>query len=497
MKNPSRKVKSHPQPFFPSSGATTMLPELGTDILLQVFSKLTVKDVLRVRQVSKFFFAITHETSLWLALCAKLRSGPRLLSGPPTTAALELLFKYRKNWRSANPVPVSPPQIFPTVSFARSYIETLKLVKRQGVTWLVVIYINDKMQDEDRERVGTISSVMAYPVARESHCDTAASQIPHCLDFEERVYVDEAGEGRYWSWNQDENSSNVLSMMCADGFIRTFGLSPSTGWTKLITTRLPSTIAAPRTTFLLPSWGNHALLYFPNHKRVALVQLCEKIKQVTFLLDKDNNFINHLIDARFNHEFLVVFHVTVPRPDADRFILHVYPLKTEERTIRPLARRQLEGTLLVLSPPSQHTKDMAFTFLLGSSQSHTTIDKMDVGFTHTVTTSFWCAYSFLFICDETREAMMTITKNDAYDRMFEVLKTNTVCRALGTAGTVLWRDRQRGLFTQHAGAKQVSTLGDQFGDYYFVDMNDQEGLVAYSGGSGDVTVSSYAYQDSL
>ncbi|KAH8825802.1 hypothetical protein DL96DRAFT_1609943, partial [Flagelloscypha sp. PMI_526] len=474
-----------------------MLPELDADILLQVFSKLDVNDVLRVRQVSKGFFALTQETSLWLALYAALDGCPRLPSELPTTAALEPLCRYWKNWTSANPVPTSATQILPTVSFAKSAIEAIKLVKRQGLTWLVVVYINYKKQDEDHERVGTFSTVIAYPVYRQSSCDTVASQVPPYSEFEERVYIDRVGEGRYWSWNQDEDSSNVLSIMCADGLIRTFGLSPPTGWTRLISTRLPANIAAPRATLLLPSWGNHALLYFPRHRRVALVQLCDRIKRVTFLLDKDNTFINHLIDARFSHDFLVIFHTPVPRPDTDRFILNTYPLRTEERTIRPLARQELEGTLLMLQPPTQYANDITFTFLLGSSHSQISVYEDDVGFTYETRTSFWSAYSFLCTWNENEEIVMTVAKDDAYDHMFEVLKTNNICRAFGAAGTVLWWKKWKGLFTQHPGASQISEFPGPWDFYAFVDMDDQDGLVAHAGEKGDVTVCSYGDPDTI
>ncbi|TDL26608.1 hypothetical protein BD410DRAFT_528963 [Rickenella mellea] len=100
------------------------LSSLDTDVVLNIFIYISVRDILAIRQTSRHFLAITHLRTVWhAALITKVLSGDlpapgfawlspsrnidalSNLSGPALERLTRRATTYHENWTSASPVP--------------------------------------------------------------------------------------------------------------------------------------------------------------------------------------------------------------------------------------------------------------------------------------------------------------------------------------------------------------------------------------------------------
>ncbi|KAH8835226.1 hypothetical protein DL96DRAFT_1573385 [Flagelloscypha sp. PMI_526] len=345
--------------------------DLGFDVWLFILTFLGISDVLRLRQVSKLFYGITKQISLWITFYYRTQPS-RMLSSTSSIDSIERFFKFRQNWTSPLPVPVETPitlpeSIRPSKIDCPHNVDAVKFVKDEcGESWLVVI--ND------------LGIYEPPPAAFDPEWDFGA-----CVQY---VYVEaflvsdikkrwafgkwytRGAKYQYsdtrssWSFNEDEETPCTLTLACADGLIHTYSLTSKTGWSCSRSTILPT---APENISFLSSSGDSAIVALgPGEDAFfALIDL-RGSGTVSYLLTEDGIRLsaNDGSSARFSRNHVVVFHYASTEKELIGNIYSLHP--TTQSQIRPIAQQRFPaGTKSILFPHIT-TEKLAFTILLTS-----------------------------------------------------------------------------------------------------------------------------------
>ncbi|KAH8824774.1 hypothetical protein DL96DRAFT_144010 [Flagelloscypha sp. PMI_526] len=216
-----------------------------SDVWLGIFSLLEVDDLLQLRQVSQLFYELTHRTAVWLALYH--RQEPTLpLFFPPTSSSIGRFLKFRTNWTSPHPFPVEAPREL-SVSRRQNKVADLRIVElRDGSSWLVVINLprifHGKPWRNGRGELHHSNFVFVQAIPFDTidaplHSEKKSSDLK--WEFGKWTVVDGLpGHTACWVFDEDEDSPYILSLICIDGFIYTYSLSPTEGWICMIKTPL-------------------------------------------------------------------------------------------------------------------------------------------------------------------------------------------------------------------------------------------------------------------
>ncbi|KAH8825868.1 hypothetical protein DL96DRAFT_1610119 [Flagelloscypha sp. PMI_526] len=329
-------------------------PNLHADVLLVILSFLNVKDVLQFRQASHFFSSLTKQASLWLALLR--RNFPSFpIPQDRSAASLEQQFKFRMNWTSPDPQPVSPPRFLSNTTSKNSHIDGLKIVRSQGVTWAVVVYTDWERQPQPgSQHGGVFITVKAYPLhGHPEGCETTFTA------FGKWVSPPPTGLlGGVVAFNENEDSPNILSVFASDGVIYSYSLSSRCGFLPSAQTVLPNEMDRVD---LLAIHGNISLVECFPSQELALVELCSSQSNIRFLrnevgqpLAEPFGSMQHSVykAAHFGSQYLVLFH---SHACANSMIASVYSLDLQHSILLPVSTKWIAATSPVLTPSSSDT----------------------------------------------------------------------------------------------------------------------------------------------
>ncbi|KAH8826767.1 hypothetical protein DL96DRAFT_1212876 [Flagelloscypha sp. PMI_526] len=339
--------------------------DLGFDVWLFILSLLQVHDILRFRQVSKLFYELTKQRSLWITLYKQIQPSGTPPSSP-STDSIERFLKFHQNWTSPFPVPVEAPKTLPQALWLK-HVGAVKFVKDEcGASWLVVItelwisktWPNDEVPDWAEDVSVNFIRVQAFLASdTEKHWEFGKW---YCSGGEYQHSETRAS----WAFDEDDESPYVLALACADGFIHTYSLSSTTGWNCSRSTPMPTTPA--KISFLTFSRDHVvAALGTWNDSTLALTVLHDS-GTMTHLLSADGARLiasgNDGISARFSREHAIIFHY--PSMHKDLFG-HVYALRSTTQTqTHPIAGQRFPtGTKSAIFSHIT-TEDLVFPMLI-------------------------------------------------------------------------------------------------------------------------------------